>query len=161
GKAVPPERPEEVTDVLAAVTDEGSGPGGRWPRARDDKAEKTRDRGAAEKGATDKGGEPKGLRAEPKAVPGAPLSRAAPGKKRSSKVRMFGRSMAALFAVLALLITGGGWSYMQSTGDGFTQVSALDGNPEDVVDGDAQLGDENYLIVGTDTRAGVNGSMGA
>lgn len=74
---------------------------------------------------------------------------------------MAGRSTATLFAVLVLLITGGGWSYLRSTNNNFTQVSALDDNPEDVVDSNAQLGDENYLIVGTDTRAGANGKMGA
>nr|WP_040794374.1 LCP family protein [Nocardia higoensis] len=178
GKAVPPERPEEVTDVIAAVADGGAGRGSRWPGAGGGKAETIRDGGAADrsagekgtgeqsvtgKGPADKGADPKsGLRAEPKAVPSAPLSRAAAGKqRRNRRVTTLGRSMAALFAVLALLTTGGGWSYLQSTGNSFTQVSALDDNPEDVVDGDAQLGDENYLIVGTDTRAGVNGTMGA
>jgi len=157
GKAVPSERPEEVTDVLPPVTDGESSRGSRWPGTRAARAAKG---GAGAKG---KSGDAKGAeRAEPKSVPSAPLSRAAAGKlRRTSRAKTLGRSMAALFAVLALLATGGGWSYLQSTNNSFTQVSALDGNPEDVVDGDAQLGDENYLIVGTDTRAGVNGSMGA
>lgn len=157
GKAGAPERPEEVTDVLPPVDDDESAPADRRPAGREGKSAKGR------AGAKGKAGEAQDTeRAEPKAVPSAPLSRAAAGKqRRSRRAKMFGRSMAALFAVLALLTTGGGWSYLQSTGNAFTQVSALDGNPEDVVDGDAQLGDENYLIVGTDTRAGVNGSMGA
>ncbi|WP_040704064.1 LCP family protein [Nocardia takedensis] len=93
---------------------------------------------------------------------GKPLSRLAAGKqRRTRRLRTTGRVTAAVLAVMVLLITGGGWSYLRSTNDAFTQISALDDNPEDVVDGNAQLGDENFLIVGTDTRAGVNGEIGA
>ncbi|RBO86952.1 LCP family protein [Nocardia puris] len=105
---------------------------------------------------------PSSGKAAPKPVGTQPLSRLAAAKqRRSRRLRAMGRSTAAVFAVLALLITGGGWSYLRTTGNSFTQVSAVDGSTEDVVDSAAQLGDENYLIVGTDTRAGVNGQMGA
>ncbi|WP_054816515.1 LCP family protein [Nocardia arizonensis] len=102
-----------------------------------------------------------GRSATPKPV-GKPLSRLAAGKqRRNRRLKTTGRITAALFAVLVLLITGGGWSYLRSTNNAFTQVSALDENPEDVIDSGAQLGDENFLLVGTDTRAGVNGQIGA
>ncbi|WP_280503852.1 LCP family protein, partial [Nocardia farcinica] len=170
--ATPPERPEEVTDVLAAIPAEKAEKSGdgRWPttekagRPRREEIDGETDQpGSPGKGALSRGRGGKGRpKAEPKAVPAAPASRAATAKqRRNRRFRTLGRSMAAMFAVLALLTTGGGWSYLQSTGDSFTQVSALDGNSEDVVDGDLQLGDENYLIVGTDTRAGANGAMGA
>ncbi|MFB7877741.1 LCP family protein [Nocardia sp. NPDC056064] len=107
-------------------------------------------------------------RARPvKTAPPAPPKRP-DGDKRSGadghrrrQARMAGRVSLTFMAVLALVITGGGWSYLQATNSGFTQVSALDGSTEDVLDGDLQLGDENYLIIGTDTRAGANAGVGA
>ncbi|WP_278264709.1 LCP family protein [Nocardia sp. AG03] len=102
-----------------------------------------------------------------KTAPPAPPKRP-DGDKRSGadghrrrQLRMAGRVSLTFMAVLALVITGGGWSYLQATNSGFTQVSALDGSTDDVLDGDMQLGDENYLIVGTDTRAGLNAGVGA
>ncbi|MFC3964364.1 LCP family protein [Nocardia jiangsuensis] len=80
---------------------------------------------------------------------------------KSRRGRLALRSSVAAVAVIALLTTGGGWSYLRATDSGFTQVNALDENPEDVLDSNLQLGDENFLIVGTDTRAGVNGDIGA
>ncbi|MFC8043522.1 LCP family protein [Nocardia sp. NPDC057353] len=80
---------------------------------------------------------------------------------KTKRTRLALRSSVAAVAVLALLTTGGGWSYLRATDSGFTQVNALDENPEDVLDSNLQLGDENFLIVGTDTRAGVNGDIGA
>ncbi len=90
------------------------------------------------------------------------LSRlAASRQRRNKRLQVAGRAGLTICAVVALLVTGGGWSYLRSTANGFTQVSALDDHPEDVLDSGAQLGDENYLLVGTDTRAGVNGQVGA
>ncbi|MFD6220493.1 LCP family protein [Nocardia asteroides] len=90
------------------------------------------------------------------------------GDKRSGadghlgrRLRAAGRVSLTFMAVLALVVTGGGWSYLQATNDGFTQVDALGGSTDDVLDGNLQLGDENYLIVGTDTRAGANANLGA
>lgn len=80
---------------------------------------------------------------------------------QNRRARVALRASVAAVAVIALLTTGGGWSYLRATDSGFTQVNALDENPEDVLDSDLQLGDENFLIVGTDTRAGVNGDIGA
>jgi LCP family protein required for cell wall assembly len=41
------------------------------------------------------------------------------------------------------------------------KVSALDLNSRDIVDPNAQFGDENFLIVGVDSRIGENSDMGA
>ncbi|WP_067704125.1 LCP family protein [Nocardia jejuensis] len=82
-------------------------------------------------------------------------------KRRNRKLALAGRSALALFAVIAMLITGGGWSYLRAKDNAFDNVAALDPNSGDVVDANAQYGDENFLIVGTDTRAGVNSSLGA
>ncbi|PWV77971.1 LytR family transcriptional attenuator [Nocardia neocaledoniensis] len=101
-------------------------------------------------------------RAKPvKTASAAPPRRPGADGRRNRQARMAGRVALTIFAVLTLVVTGGGWSYLRATGNSFTQVSALDGTTEDVLDGDMQLGDENYLIVGTDTRAGVNADMGA
>ncbi|MGY4098523.1 LCP family glycopolymer transferase [Nocardia sp. R16R-3T] len=90
------------------------------------------------------------------------LSRlAASRQRRNKRLQLAGRATVTICAVVALLVTGGGWSYLRSTANGFTQVSALDDHPEDVVDSGAQLGDENFLLVGTDTRVGANGQVGA
>ncbi|MEV0707265.1 LCP family protein [Nocardia aurea] len=140
GKRAPkPELAEAVTDVLDPVTD------------------------APEPARARKVAPPPAKRAtDPKPVGKPPLSRLAAGKQRRNKrLKTTGRIAATLFAVLVLLITGGGWSYLRATNNSFTQVSALDDNSESIVDSDAQLGDENFLIVGTDTRAGANGNIGA
>ncbi|MFD4431715.1 LCP family protein [Nocardia sp. NPDC058497] len=101
-------------------------------------------------------------RARPvKAAAAAPPRRPSADGRRGKRARLAGRVAGTFFAVLALVVTGGGWSYLRATNNILNQVSALDGATEDVLDGDMQLGDENYLIVGTDTRAGVNADLGA
>ncbi|MCU1646414.1 MAG: hypothetical protein JWN03_6689 [Nocardia sp.] len=98
----------------------------------------------------------------PAAVGAKPLSRLAAGRLRKHRrLRLAARTALALFAVIAMLITGGGWSYLRAKDNNFQQVSALDDNSPDVVDADGQTGDENFLIVGTDTRAGANSQLGA
>ncbi|MET8798607.1 LCP family protein [Nocardia sp. NPDC004568] len=111
-------------------------------------------------GRTDTAGWPTSEPAGPETV-GKPKRRHTPESRRSRRARLAGRATVAFFSVLALLITGGGWSYLRATNNSFTQVSALSENDDDVIDANAQLGDENYLIVGTDTRAGANGDIGA
>ncbi|MBH0780586.1 LCP family protein [Nocardia bovistercoris] len=138
-RPTPMEPAEAVTDIITPVTEKDAEPEGAKPKA------KTRPARSA----------------TPESV-GKPLSRLAAGRqRRNRKLKTGGRVAAAAFAVLILLITGGGWSYQRSTDNRFTQVSAFDDNPEDVIDSDAQLGDENYLLVGTDTRDGANGELGA
>ncbi|MET8775903.1 LCP family protein [Nocardia sp. NPDC004654] len=145
-----PAEPEEVTDVLPPL-DEPEKPETattKWPTTESAAA-------PAAKSASK-------IAAPPKAVGSPPLSRLAASKqRRNRRMKTAGRAAATLVAVLVLLITGGGWSYVRSTTNNFTQVSALDENSEDIVDSNAQLGDENYLLVGSDTRAGVNGQLGA
>ncbi|MGW5108296.1 LCP family protein [Nocardia sp. NPDC004123] len=82
-------------------------------------------------------------------------------RRRNRRLQLAGRATLALVAVIALIVTGTGWSYLRAKDNNFQQVSALDDNSPDIVDADGQTGDENFLIVGTDTRAGANGSLGA
>ena len=62
---------------------------------------------------------------------------------------------AALFAVLALVLTGGAWQWSATKNNRLNNVAALDPNSRDIVDPNAQFGDENFLIVGVDSRLGA------
>jgi LCP family protein required for cell wall assembly len=72
-----------------------------------------------------------------------------------------GRVAAALIAVLALATTGAAWQWQASKNDNLNKVAALDPNSRDILDPGAQYGDENFLIVGVDSRLGQNSDMGA
>ncbi len=72
-----------------------------------------------------------------------------------------GRSLAALFAVLALAMTGGAWQWQSAKNNMLNRISALDPDSRDIMDPNAQFGDENFLIVGIDSRFGENADMGA
>ncbi len=76
-------------------------------------------------------------------------------------ILLAGRSLAALFAVLALVLTGGAWKWSNSTNSRLNTVSALDPDSHDIVDPNGQYGDEDFLIVGMDSRLGANANMGA
>ncbi|MEB4207825.1 LCP family protein [Mycobacterium sp. 94-17] len=99
--------------------------------ADDDPAEKARDNGA---------GEP---------------------RRRRRPLLIAGRSTAALAAVLALAMTGGAWQWSTSKNARLNTVSALDRDSSDIRDPGGQYGDEDFLIVGLDSRSGDNANMGA
>ncbi|MGE0214323.1 LCP family protein [Mycolicibacterium sp.] len=85
----------------------------------------------------------------------------APAPKRGHRRAVFaGRAAAALVAVLALALTGGAWQWQSAKNDLLNRVSALDPDSRDIVDPNAQFGDENFLIVGVDSRFGENNEMG-
>ncbi|MFL6082600.1 MAG: LCP family protein [Mycobacterium sp.] len=84
-----------------------------------------------------------------------------PRKGRRSKTVMAGRAAAALIAVSALVLTGGAWQWQSSKNNMLNKVSALDLGSRDIMDPNAQFGDENFLIVGVDSRIGENSDMGA
>lgn len=91
-----------------------------------------------------------------------PLTRLALSRvRRRHRMKMIGRSVVALGTVMAVALTGVVWGFLRSTDQGFLQVAALDPDSADVVDAEGQFGDETYLIVGTDTRAGASGELGA
>ena len=81
-------------------------------------------------------------------------------RRRRSKTMVAGRVAAALIAVLALAMTGAAWQWQSSKNNMLNKVSALDPNSRDIVDPTAQFGDENFLIVGVDSRFGANSDMG-
>jgi LCP family protein required for cell wall assembly len=81
--------------------------------------------------------------------------------RRRHAMMLFGRLMAAAIAALALALTGGAWQWSASKNHRLNTVSALDPQSRDIVDPNAQYGDEDFLIVGMDSRAGANSEMGA
>ena len=84
-----------------------------------------------------------------------------PRLRPSGRVAVVGRVAAALVAVLALVLTGGAWQWQSAKNNLLNRVSALDPDSRDIVDPNAQFGDENFLIVGTDSRLGENAGIGA
>jgi LCP family protein required for cell wall assembly len=81
--------------------------------------------------------------------------------KSRRRVVLAGRSLAVLFAVLALVTTGGAWQWQSAKNSMLNRISALDPDSRDILDPNAQFGDENFLIVGVDSRFGENADMGA
>jgi len=85
-----------------------------------------------------------------------------PAQTRSHRTAMIaGRAVAAVMAVLALVLTGGAWQWTTAKNNQLNNIAALDLDSRDIVDPNAQFGDENFLIVGADSRIGENAEMGA
>ncbi|OJZ65023.1 transcriptional regulator [Mycobacterium paraffinicum] len=82
-------------------------------------------------------------------------------RRRRRPMLLAARSVAALFAVLAVALTGGAWQWSTSKNARLNTVSALDQGSDDIRDRNGQYGDEDFLIVGVDSRAGDNANMGA
>jgi LCP family protein required for cell wall assembly len=82
-------------------------------------------------------------------------------KRRRNGVMLAGRLTAAAVAAAALALTGGAWQWSATKNHRLNTVSALDPQSRDIVDPNAQYGDEDFLIVGMDSRAGANSEMGA
>ena len=81
--------------------------------------------------------------------------------RRHRPMLLAARSVAALFAVLAVAMTGGAWQWSTSKNARLNTINALDPQSDDIRDRDGQYGDEDFLIVGMDSRAGENANMGA
>lgn len=82
-------------------------------------------------------------------------------RRTHRRAALVGRVAVALVAVLALVLTGGAWQWQSAKNNLLNRVSALDPDSRDIVDPNAQFGDENFLIVGTDSRLGANSDIGA
>jgi LCP family protein required for cell wall assembly len=80
---------------------------------------------------------------------------------RRRPILLAARSLAAFLAVLALAMTGGAWQWSASKNNRLNIINALDPNSSDIRDPNGQYGDEDFLIVGVDSRAGENANMGA
>jgi LCP family protein required for cell wall assembly len=83
------------------------------------------------------------------------------GRRNRRKAMAAGRTAAALIAASALVLTGGAWQWQSQKNDSLNKVAALDPNSRDILNPNGQYGDENFLIVGVDSRIGANAGMGA
>ena len=81
--------------------------------------------------------------------------------RRHGAMLVAGRLVVATIAAAALAMTGGAWQWSTAKNHRMNTVSALDLGSRDIVDPNAQFGDEDFLVVGMDSRAGANGEMGA
>ncbi|WP_374024343.1 LCP family protein [Mycobacterium sp. HNNTM2301] len=95
------------------------------------------------------------------ATEGPPDAHARKPRRHHRPMLLAARSVAALFAVLAVALTGGAWQWSTSKNARLNTVSALDQGSDDIRDRNGQYGDEDFLIVGLDSRAGDNANMGA
>ena len=89
---------------------------------------------------------------------------AAAGRARNRRRRpalLAARSAAVLIAVSTLAVTGAAWQWQSAKNSLLNTIAALDPNSSDIRDRNAQNGDENFLIIGVDSRIGANGEIGA
>ena len=83
------------------------------------------------------------------------------GGKGHARGVLAARIAAALIAVSALALTGAAWQWQSAKNKLLNTIAALDPNSSDIRDPGAQSGDENFLIIGVDSRIGANGEIGA
>ncbi len=81
-------------------------------------------------------------------------------QRHNERAVRIGRISAAVLAALVFLGIGGAWGAQTYFDAKFTQVSALDENSGDIQDAEAQANDENFLMVGSDTRDGASDEEG-
>ncbi|NKE55801.1 LytR family transcriptional regulator [Lentzea sp. PSKA42] len=78
------------------------------------------------------------------------------GRTPKQRRMMRGAKVGAIAAAAAVFAsTGIGWAAMQWADSKIQRIDALGGNSQAVQQAEKQLGDENFLLVGSDTRAGA------
>lgn len=80
--------------------------------------------------------------------------------RKRERTKLAGKTLAAIIAAVVFLATGLAWGFKSWVDDKFRQVSALDENSSAIQNAEGQRGDENFLIVGSDTRAGAEAGEG-
>ena len=93
--------------------------------------------------------------------PQTSIASSAKPKQKRRPALLAARTVAVLTAVSALAVTGAAWQWQSAKNKLLNTIVALDPNSSDIRDRDAQNGDENFLIIGVDSRIGANGQMGA
>ncbi|MDQ0378355.1 LCP family protein [Amycolatopsis thermophila] len=76
-------------------------------------------------------------------------------QRRNDRSIRITRITCAVLAGLIFLATGALWGAKTWFNSKFTEIAALDENSSDIQNAAGQTGDENFLIVGSDTRAGA------
>ncbi|TCO65070.1 LytR family transcriptional attenuator [Actinocrispum wychmicini] len=81
-------------------------------------------------------------------------------KRKHRPLVLAGRISAITVAAILLVAAGVVWGGQKYVDDQVHKVQALDENSTDIQNAPAQLGDENFLMVGSDTRAGADAEEG-
>ncbi|MBK1784858.1 LCP family protein [Prauserella cavernicola] len=76
-------------------------------------------------------------------------------ERRNNRTLLAARVTAITLAVLVFIATGIAWGAKTWFNSQFNEIAALDQNSKDIQNAQGQLGDENFLIVGSDTREGA------
>ncbi len=97
----------------------------------------------------------------PPPPPAPPPTPGPPPPPRRRPALLMARVAAALIAVSALALTGAAWQWQSAKNKLLNTIVALDPNSSDIRDPNAQSGDENFLIIGVDSRIGANSEVGA
>lgn len=90
--------------------------------------------------------------------PGVPLPETSAARRRRLAARyvtLTGKVGVAAMAGVVFLTTAAGWVAAEWLDGRFREVAALDPESDVVTDAPAQLGDENFLLIGSDTRVGA------
>jgi LCP family protein required for cell wall assembly len=80
--------------------------------------------------------------------------------RRSDRSKLAVRIAAAAAAILVFVATGIAWGFKSWVDASSQQVDALDPDSAAIQDANKQQGDENFLLVGSDTRAGAEAEDG-
>jgi LCP family protein required for cell wall assembly len=105
-------------------------------------------------------GQPDDLLAELPTVLVEPPAQRKAEKQPPRRLARTGRISAASIAAILLVATGIVWGTQKYVDGQVHQIEALDENSTDIQNAPAQLGDENFLMVGSDTRAGAEAEDG-
>ena len=150
----------EVDEVLSEMAQAGPRPaapqetGEYRPVFDDDDEDDLETSSPQDRPAVEKGGPPRKPPAGKGKAGGGGGSR--PPRKRNRKAVLAAKLGATATAVLILVITFMGWrARAQVENTPIAQVAALDENSTAIQDAQRQMGDENFLIVGTSTDNGV------
>lgn len=80
--------------------------------------------------------------------------------QRRQRSALFGRILAGITALVVFAATGVAWGFKTWFDEKQHKVDALDQNSSAIMDRAAQNGDENFLLVGSDTREGAGAEDG-
>jgi LCP family protein required for cell wall assembly len=75
--------------------------------------------------------------------------------RKRQRSTLVGKILAGALAILIFVATGVAWGFKNWVDSNQHQVDALDQNSAAITDRAAQYGDENFLMVGSDTREGA------
>jgi len=108
------------------------------------------------------GEHPPAASGEPGPAAASPQSRLQAKKsRRARRTARLGKAAVALVALLVFGVTGTAWSALRYVDSQMRTVQALDQGSPAIQQADQQLGDQNFLLVGSDSRAGASGAVGA